>query len=61
MWSSVEGHADTELDQEIRRKLANSDGTPIVCYEESDQTPLSGDKAKVLKLGTEDYTETGGD
>ena len=29
--------------------MARSDGTPVVCYEESDQTPLSGESRKLLR------------
>ena len=29
--------------------MARSDGTPVVCYEESDQSPLSGESRKLLR------------
>ena len=35
--------------QELIEKLSRSGGTPTVCYEESDQSPLTGDASSLLK------------
>ena len=37
------------MNQEIEKKMARSAGTPVVCYEESDQSPLSGESRMLLR------------
>ena len=32
------------------KKLAISDGSPVVCYEESDQTPVKGEAKRLLRV-----------
>lgn len=45
----VEAIAALEVNQEIMKKMSKYDGKPLVCYEESDQTPLRGRAWKILR------------
>ena len=45
----VETRAGLEVSQDILKKKLSSDGHPVVCYEETDQTPLSGNARRLLR------------
>jgi len=42
--------ANIEVSQAVSAKLWKSGGNPVVCYEEGDQTPLSGDSKQLLRM-----------
>ena len=45
----VETRAGLEVSQDILKKKLSSGGNPVVCYEETDQTPLSGNARRLLR------------
>ena len=46
----VEARAEVEVSQDILKKMKSStDRQPVVCYQETDQTPLSGAARRLLR------------